>query len=117
MTVPTIVDVFVEPCPCAQDGLVLRFIRAGEEQRTVESVRYTSEEGVAGVWRVSAALDVEAKQREGARGWLIERGEGVAMLVEGGTHGLVLELDGDEGSKRDPLRIACLVLDRDAVLG
>lgn len=115
MSVASVVDVFVEPCSCAQDGLVLRFIRVSDEQRSVQAVRYTSEGGVAGVWRVTAALDVEAKEREPARGWMVERGEGVALLVEGGTHGLVLELDGDE-AQREIVRLPCLVIASDALV-
>jgi len=107
--------VVVEPCSCAQDGLVLRFIRVSHEQRAVQAVCYTSDEGVVGVWRVTAALDVKAQQREPARGWMVERGESVALLVEGETHGLVLGLEGDEPA-RETVRLPCLVIAESALV-
>ncbi len=113
-TTPSVVDVFVEPCACAQDGLVLRFIRVGDESRAVEAVRYLSEDSRGGVWRVSAALDAEATKREPARTMLVERGEGQAMLIEGGTHGLVL--DPEDAAGTEPVRIAYLLVDRDAIV-
>jgi hypothetical protein len=116
VTTPSVVDVFVEPRACAQDGLVLRFISAGEAARPIEAVRYTSEDGRAGVWRVWAALDADATRREGARAVLVDRPEGQLMLVEGGTHGLLLEPEEAPSSSDDVVRVAYLLLDRGAIV-
>jgi hypothetical protein len=105
---PTFIDVFVEPCEAAQDGLVLRFMLAGPAPKSIEAVRYEDEDGRKGMWRVRGALDPEAKSTEGARAVLVQdSGAGTSMLIEGGTHGLVLELDGAV------VRVAYLLLSED----
>jgi hypothetical protein len=97
------VDVFVEPCECAQDGLVLRFMLAGAEPKTIARVRYEHDDGREGWWTVRGALDEDAQRTDVARAALVQDSSaGTSLLVEGGTHGLVLERDGDEERVRVP---------------
>lgn len=85
------VDVDVEPGPASPDGVTLRFKRAGEP-RIVRTLPYESEDGLAGVWRVFATDDPEGAQRTDARAMLVEdSSDGLAWLIAGGAHGLVLE--------------------------
>ena len=91
MSGPTFVSVDVEAGPACEDGLSLRFKVAGEE-RVVRELPYESEQGLDGRWRVFAAHDAEATQRGDARVVLVDdSSDGVAWLVIGGAHGLVLE--------------------------
>jgi|LNFM01.2.fsa_nt_gb hypothetical protein len=92
---PTFTDVFVEPCAIAQDGLVLRFMLAGPPAKTIEAVRYEDDDGRSGLWRVRGALDADGSNTDVARAVLVQdSGEGTSLLIEGGTHGLVLTLEG-----------------------
>jgi hypothetical protein len=102
------VDVFIEPCPCAQDGLVLRFMQAGPAAKEIDAVFYSDELGREGWWRVRGAMDPDARERGVARAVLVQDSSaGTSLLIEGGTHGLALELEADP-SVRD--RVAYLLL-------
>lgn len=82
------IAVDVEPGAASEDGVSLRFKVAGEE-RVARVVPYESEDGVDGRWRVFA---VEGDERGDARAVLVEdSSDGVAWLVVGGAHGLLLE--------------------------
>lgn len=89
--VPRFVSVDVEEGPASEHGVSLRFKIAGDE-RAVRELRYESDEGLAGLWRVFAAADAEGAERSDARMLLVDdSSDGVAWLVVGGAHGLVLE--------------------------
>ncbi len=91
MSVNRFVSVDVEPGPASEDGVSLRFKLAGDA-RIVREIAYESEDGVGGRWRVFAAGDPDGSERSDARAMLVEdSSDGVAWLVVGGAHGLVLE--------------------------
>jgi hypothetical protein len=87
------VHVDVEAGPASEDGLSLRWKRAdGGGERVVGELPYESEDGRGGLWRVMAADDAEGARTRAARAVLVEdSSDGVAWLVVGGSHGLVLE--------------------------
>jgi hypothetical protein len=85
------VDVHLEPCAAAEDGLSMRFKAAGEPPRSVTEVPYESEDGVDGRWRVFAIDRDEAAAIAPATAILVEdSSDGVAWLVVGGAAGLRL---------------------------
>jgi hypothetical protein len=85
------VDVHLEPCAAAEDGLSLRFKTAGEAARSVSEVPYESEDGVDGRWRVFAIDRDEAPSIAPATAVQVEdSSDGVAWLVVGGAAGLRL---------------------------
>ncbi len=80
----------VEPGEGCEDGVVLRFRAAGPEGE-VTSLPYESEDGLGGEWRVHAVDDAAGEARRPARAALVEdSSDGIAWLVAGGTHGLLL---------------------------
>jgi hypothetical protein len=114
------VHVDVEPGPGSEDGVSLRFKRAvggtGEpdEARVVHDVPYESEAGLAGRWTVRAVLDADGAQLGDAHAFLVEdSSDGVAWLVAGGPHGLVLDHDGTGTRVHEPY----LLLSKTAQLG
>ena len=62
---------FIDPCPCAQDGLVLRFMQAGPEATHVMLTVHYKGRGVAGVYsRDMAETKVDQVHRAAeARGY------------------------------------------------
>jgi hypothetical protein len=81
-------EVRVDEHDALPDGCSMRF-RAVGEPRAIHSVRYESEAGVDGVWRV------EGENADGSRVpahvvTVEDSGAGSAMLVYGGEHGLRL---------------------------
>jgi hypothetical protein len=106
------VEVFVEPCACAEDGLVLRFMRAGAEGAVIHEVFYEDDEGREGWWSVRAALDDEEASQTDATATLVQDSSaGTSLLITGGTHGLSLVLVSDPSAR---VRVPYLVLSRDA---
>jgi len=102
MSAATFVQVDVEPGPASEDGVSLRFKRAGDD-RAVREIPYESEEGVDGRWTVLAAEDAGASETREARAVLVDdSSDGVAWLVFGGRHGLVLEHVGTGARVREP---------------
>jgi hypothetical protein len=92
----------VEPGASSEDGVSLRFKVAGDE-RVVHEVPYESEDGQAGRWRVFATSDADGMERADARAVLVDdSSDGVAWLVFGGTHGLVLEHSETGATVREP---------------
>ncbi len=87
----------IEPGSVSDDGLSLRFKRAGAEsgdtgERAPRDVPYESEDGIAGRWRVFATDDPDGATKREVRAFLVEdSSDGVAWLVVGGAQGLVLE--------------------------
>ncbi len=87
---PRFVDVQLEPCAAAEDGLSLRFKAAGEA-RAVTEVPYESEDGIGGRWRVFAiARDAEVSIAPASAVLVEDSSDGVAGLVVGGAAGLRL---------------------------
>ena len=80
----------VEPCAASEDGVTLRFKRvAGEPARGVKRVRYESEAGLDGWWRVQG--EGAGAEDEGAVCALVEdSSEGTVRLLRGGSRGLRL---------------------------
>ncbi len=120
------VHVDVEPGPASEDGISLRFKRAldgqaGGQERLVHELPYESESGLSGRWQVRAANDAndghdgetEPAFGGGARAILVEdSSDGVAWLVVGGRHGLLL-VHPETGTRvREPY----LVLSKSAAL-
>jgi hypothetical protein len=104
MNDPEFVHVNVEPGPASEDGVSMRWKRAAlTDDRVVREVPYESEAGLDGTWRVLAADDEDATQTRAAHAVLVDdSSDGVAWLVVGGTHGLVLE-HADSGARaREP---------------
>ncbi len=90
MDAPGFIAVEIDPGPAAEDGLSLRFKRAGEP-RTVRALPYESETGLSGAWQVLATDDPEGAVTRPATAVPVEdSSEGTVWLVVGGTHGLVL---------------------------
>ena len=94
---PQFIDVVLEPDAELTEDLYLRFkLVAGTNAAPVTRVRYTSDEGVSGVWLG------EGRAAEGALGAALvakveDSSAGVSMLVVGGLHGVRLSLvDGAE---------------------
>lgn len=84
------VSVDVEPGPAHEDGISLRFKRAGAS-RAVRTVPYESEAGLEGMWDVVAAVDPDGAETFEATATLVDdSSDGVAWLISGGRHGLVL---------------------------
>jgi hypothetical protein len=105
------VDVQVEEHADLPAGCSMRF-RASGEAREVRRVKYESEDGVSGTWRVEAA------QSDGTRAPATgvpvdDSGEGTATLIHGGDHGLRLVHEGSDATVAEPY----LLLRADAVLG
>jgi hypothetical protein len=106
------IHVEVEPGPAHEDGLSLRFKRAGDE-RAVRELPYESEDGLAGRWRAFATDDPEGEDRRAAHAYLVEdSSDGVAWLIVGGRHGVVLEHVESGARAREPY----LVLSKSTVL-
>ncbi len=106
------VEVFVEPCGCAEDGLVLRFMRAGPEGAVIDAVFYEDDDGRAGWWTARAALDDEDDRATYATATLVQDSSaGTSLLIAGGTHGLSLTLAEDPSAR---VRVPYLLLARDA---
>lgn len=102
MTGATFVQVDVEPGPASEDGVSMRFKRAGED-RAVREIPYESEDGEDGRWIVLAADDEGATETREARAVLVDdSSDGVAWLVFGGRHGLVLEHAESGARVREP---------------
>ncbi len=84
------VTIDVQPGEGCEDGILLRFRTAGDAFE-VASVPYESEAGLAGEWRAFAIDDAHATRRRPARGVRVEdSSDGIAWLVAGGSHGLLL---------------------------
>ena len=107
------VSIDVEPGPASEDGVSLRFKRvAGAGERAPENLRYESEQGLGGRWRVLATDDAEGASVRPARALLVEdSSDGSAWLIVGGAHGLVLEHEGSGTRVREPY----LVLSKSAM--
>lgn len=84
------IAVDVEPGPASEDGLSMRFKRAGEA-RTVVALTHESEEGLGGWWAVRAADSADGSvTREALAVQVDDSSDGLCWLVAGGAHGLVL---------------------------
>ena len=106
------IEVFVEPGACAEDGLVLRFMRAGPEGAAIDGVFYEDDDGRAGWWTVRAALDEQGAREARATATLVQDSSaGTSLLIAGGTHGLALTLAEDPSAR---VRVPYLLLARDA---
>lgn len=109
------VEVEVEPGPAHEDGLSLRFKRPpGGAARDVAWVRYESDAGLEGDWRVATMDAPDGDGAPGARAWEVEdSSDGVVWLVTGGRHGLALTHPDAPAAERVPY----LVLARGAAMG
>ena len=107
------VSVDVEPGPASPDGLMLRFKRvAGAAERELRDVRYESEAGTGGSWKVAATDDPDAASTRPARALLVEdSSDGSAWLIVGGAQGLVLDHEASGERVREPY----LVLSKSAL--
>lgn len=84
-------SVEVEPGPAQEDGLSMRFKRAGA-LRPVRTVAYENDDGLDGPWQVWAVDAADGAQRHEARCALVDdSSDGLSLLVIGGRHGLVLQ--------------------------
>ena len=84
------IAVDVEPGPASEDGVSMRFKRAGES-RAVRALTFESEEGVDGWWAVRAALSADGAVTGDARAVQVDdSSDGLWWLIVGGAHGLVL---------------------------
>jgi hypothetical protein len=106
---PSFIDVQLEPCAAAPDGLTLRFKCAGET-RPVYEVPYESEDGLAGTWRVFAvATDDEGAPGAPAVAVTVEdSSDGTAWLVVGGAAGLRLEHLATGAIAREPYLVLAI---------
>lgn len=87
---PEFIEVDVEPGPAHEDGVSMRFKRAGEA-RVVRAITHESEEGVDGWWEVRGAEDADATRTVDARAVQVDdSSDGTCWLIAGGAHGLVL---------------------------
>ena len=103
------VAVEVEAGPGCEDGLSLRFKRAGEA-RTIASLRYESERGTEGAWSVCAVSDAEGAVRSEARAVQVDdSSEGLVWLVYGGRYGLMLTHDASGEVERVPYLVLARV--------
>ncbi len=83
-------SVEVEAGPAHEDGLSMRFKRAGA-LRPVHTVAYENDDGLDGPWQVWSVDDADGAQRHEARCALVDdSSDGLSLLVIGGRHGLVL---------------------------
>lgn len=90
MVDPEFIAVDVEPGPAHEDGVSMRFKRAGEA-RVVRAVAYESEDGLDGWWSVRAAESADGAETGDARAVQVDdSSDGLCWLVVGGAHGLVL---------------------------
>lgn len=84
------IAVEVEPGPASEDGVSMRFKRAGES-RAVSALTHESDEGLDGWWDVRAALDADGRSTGAARAVQVDdSSDGLCWLVVGGAHGLLL---------------------------
>jgi hypothetical protein len=82
------VDVLVEEHEALPDGCSLRF-RAQAAGRSIEHVRWESEGGIGGSWRVEACGPEDA--RSSATAYAVDDSSaGTSVLIVGGSHGLRL---------------------------
>ncbi|MBI5512142.1 MAG: hypothetical protein HY909_00150 [Deltaproteobacteria bacterium] len=96
------VRVEVDPGPAHEDGLSLRFKRAGEAL-AVRSVPYESDEGLAGRWEAHAVDDPDGLSRGAATAVLVEdSSDGQAWVVLGGRQGLLLVHEDTRATARVP---------------
>jgi hypothetical protein len=104
------ITIEVEPGPASEDGLVLRFKCAGAP-RPIRALPYESEDGVDGTWLVFATDEEDGGERRAATAVQVDdSSDGIAWLVAGGRHGLVLEHEATGALVREPY----LVLSRHA---
>jgi hypothetical protein len=104
---PRFIAVEVEPTAGCEDGLSLRFKRAGAETE-LTTLRYESERGTEGLWSVASLDDAAGTSRSVARAAQVDDSSaGVVWLVYGGAYGL--ELTHPEGEVE---RVPYLVLAR-----
>jgi hypothetical protein len=104
------IDVVVERSPELDEECYLRFKAVGP-LREVRRVRYTSDEGVSGEWRVSGRDEAGAEIP--ARAVAVEdSGAGAVTLILGGLSGLRLSLVGGEARAAAPY----LLLEAGAIL-
>ncbi|MDB4931313.1 MAG: hypothetical protein JWM10_3797 [Myxococcaceae bacterium] len=90
MAASEFIEVDVEPGPAHEDGLSMRFKRAGEA-RPVRALTHESEAGLDGWWTVRATDRADAAEtREAVAVQVDDSSDGLCWLVAGGAHGLVL---------------------------
>jgi hypothetical protein len=99
--VPAFVSIDVEPGPASADGVSLRFKQAGDP-RTVSELPYESEDGLEGTWRVWAVDGADEAGRDATAVLVDDSSDGVAWLIVGGRHGLVLEHAATRERRREP---------------
>jgi hypothetical protein len=98
----TFVTIDVQPGEGCEDGILLRF-RAAGEPFAIASVPYESEAGLAGDWRAHAIDDADATERRAAQAVRVEdSSDGIAWLVAGGSHGLLLVHEATGTELREP---------------
>lgn len=107
---PLFVDVHLEPCAAAPDGISMRFKRTVDAApRSVHEVSYESEDGVDGVWRVVAIDSDAANDASPATVIAIEdSSEGTVLLVTGGAAGLRLEHAATGAVAREPYLVLAM---------
>ncbi|MGZ3417057.1 MAG: hypothetical protein ACXWUG_00600 [Polyangiales bacterium] len=105
----TFVDVDVEPGPASADGVMMRF-KLASPLTDIREIEHETDDGLAGTFAVFAVDDPAAELRTPARAARVEdSSDGIALLVVGGRHGLLLVHE--RGIAREPY----LLLTRDAV--
>jgi hypothetical protein len=107
------IEIEVEAGAASADGVSLRFKCAGAP-RAARVIPYESEDGLGGTWRVFAANDEEGTDLSPATAVQVEdSSDGLAWLVAGGRHGLVLEHEASGARVRE----AYLLLSKTTPLG
>ena len=99
---PPFIDVHVSPCAASEDGVSMRFKRAGDP-RPLTELAYESEEGKDGLWRIFAVGDDDAHDGPPALAVPVEdSSDGIAWLIVGGAAGLRLEHVETSAIERQP---------------
>lgn len=86
------IEVEVDPGPADEEGVSLRFKRAGGgEAREITWVEYESDEGLEGRWAVSRADSLDGADVPGAQAFHVDdSSDGTVWLIVGGRQGLTL---------------------------
>ena len=98
------VEVEVDAGPAHEDGLSLRFKRAGDAPtRAITWVDYESESGTDGRWRLFAAHAPDDEPEPGVTAVLVEdSSDGAVWLLAGGRQGVVLVHEATGARERAP---------------
>jgi len=98
------IAVEVDAGPAHDEGLSLRFKRAGDAPaRAVAWVDYASDAGLEGRWRLFTADTPDGEGSPGAAAALVEdSSDGTVWLVTGGRHGVILVHEATGARERAP---------------